>query len=82
MLAMDMAHIILFVVDGKSGLTAADREVAQILRKTKKPVILVVNKIDSQSQLIANDISLLPLRINPLLKSSRCNDEPRNNIIN
>ena len=41
---------ILFVVDGKSGLTAADREVAQILRKTKKPVILVVNKIDSQSQ--------------------------------
>ena len=46
MLAMDMAHIILFVVDGKSGLTAADREVAQILRKTKKPVILV----DSQSQ--------------------------------
>ena len=50
MLAMDMAHIILFVVDGKSGLTAADREVAQILRKTKKPVILVVNKIDSQSQ--------------------------------
>lgn len=50
MLAMDMAHIILFVVDGKSGLTAADRAVAQILRKTKKPVILVVNKIDSQSQ--------------------------------
>ncbi|WP_373598413.1 ribosome biogenesis GTPase Der [Paraclostridium bifermentans] len=50
MLAMDMAHVILFVVDGKAGLTAADREVAQILRKTKTPVILVVNKIDSQSQ--------------------------------
>lgn len=50
MLAMDMAHVILFVVDGKAGLTAADREVAQLLRKTKKPVILVVNKIDSQKQ--------------------------------
>ncbi|MEG2057680.1 MAG: ribosome biogenesis GTPase Der, partial [Romboutsia sp.] len=37
-------------VDGKSGLTAADKEVAHLLRKTKKPVILVVNKIDSQSQ--------------------------------
>ena len=50
MLAMDMAHVILFVVDGKSGITAADKEVATMLRKTKKPVILVVNKIDSQKQ--------------------------------
>lgn len=50
MLAIDMAHVILFVVDGKSGLTAADKEVADILRKTKKPVLLVVNKIDSKSQ--------------------------------
>ena len=50
MLAMDMAHVILFVVDGKAGLTAADKEVAQMLRKTKTPVVLVVNKIDSQSQ--------------------------------
>ncbi|MEG0249949.1 MAG: ribosome biogenesis GTPase Der [Peptostreptococcus sp.] len=50
MLAIDMAHVILFIVDGKGGLTAADREVAEILRKTKKPVILVVNKIDSKSQ--------------------------------
>ncbi|WP_368347112.1 ribosome biogenesis GTPase Der [Peptostreptococcus anaerobius] len=50
MLAVDMAHLILFVVDGKGGLTAADREVADILRKTNKPVLLVVNKIDSKSQ--------------------------------
>ena len=47
MLAMDMAHVILFVVDGKSGLTGADKEIAQILRKTNKPVILVCNKIDN-----------------------------------
>ncbi len=50
MLAVDMAHVILFVVDGKSGLTAADKEVADILRRTKKPVLLVVNKIDSKIQ--------------------------------
>ena len=50
MLAVDMAHVSLFVVDGKSGLTAADKEVADILRRTKKPVLLVVNKIDSKSQ--------------------------------
>lgn len=50
MLAVDMAHVILFVVDGKSGLTGADKEVCEILRRTKKPVILVVNKIDSQKQ--------------------------------
>ncbi|MBY2483563.1 ribosome biogenesis GTPase Der [Clostridioides difficile] len=50
MLAMDMSHVILFIVDGKAGITAADKEIAQLLRKTKKPVILVINKIDSQSQ--------------------------------
>ncbi|HBF2562935.1 TPA: ribosome biogenesis GTPase Der [Clostridioides difficile] len=50
MLAMDMSHVILFIVDGKAGITAADKEIAQLLRKTKKTVILVVNKIDSQSQ--------------------------------
>ncbi|MDY2737419.1 ribosome biogenesis GTPase Der [Intestinibacter sp.] len=51
MLAVDMAHIIIFVVDGKAGLTAADKEVAQILRKTNKPVLLAVNKIDSVKQM-------------------------------
>ena len=51
MLAVDMAHIIIFVVEGKAGLTAADKEVAQILRKTNKPVLLAVNKIDSVKQM-------------------------------
>lgn len=49
-LAMDMAHVILFVVDGKIGLTNDDREVAQMLRKTKKPVLLVVNKVDNKDK--------------------------------
>lgn len=46
-LAMDEADVILFLVDGRSGLTTADEEVARLLRSTKKPVILAVNKIDS-----------------------------------
>ena len=45
-IAIEMADVIVFVVDGKEGLTAADQEVAQMLRKSKKPVVLVVNKID------------------------------------
>lgn len=47
-LAMDTAHVILFVVDGKAGLTPQDREVAVMLRKAKKPIILVVNKVDNR----------------------------------
>ena len=47
MLAMDTADIILFFTDVKDGLLPADFEVAQMLRHTKKPVILVVNKVDS-----------------------------------
>ncbi|MGG5462377.1 ribosome biogenesis GTPase Der [Clostridium sp. B9] len=45
-IAIEMADVIVFVVDGKEGMTAADQEVAQMLRKSKKPVVLVVNKID------------------------------------
>ena len=46
-LAMEEADAILFLVDGRSGVTSADEEVATILRRTKKPVILGVNKIDN-----------------------------------
>lgn len=46
-IAMNEADVIVFVVDGRSGLSSADEEVAKILRNTKKPVIVAVNKIDS-----------------------------------
>lgn len=46
-IAIDTANVIVFIVDGKEGLTGADSEVAQMLRKSKKPIVLVVNKIDS-----------------------------------
>ncbi len=45
--AIDMADVILFMTDGKEGLTSADAAVAEILRRTGKKVILVVNKIDA-----------------------------------
>lgn len=48
--AIDTAHVILFFVDGKEGLTASDYDVADMLRRSKKPVILVVNKIDDYSE--------------------------------
>ena len=45
--ALQKAIHVIFVVDGRSELTAADRELAQLLRKTGKPVTLAVNKADT-----------------------------------
>ena len=49
-LAIEMADVILFVVDGKAGITAEDRNVVSVLRKSKKQIILVVNKIDNYDE--------------------------------
>ena len=46
-IAIDTADCIIFVVDVRSGLTASDEEVAHMLRRSRKPVILAVNKCDS-----------------------------------
>ena len=46
-IAIDEADVIVFVVDGRAGLTTADEDIAKILRGSKKPVIIAVNKIDS-----------------------------------
>ena len=46
-IAMDMADVILFIVDGKEGMTAADEEVGAMLQRTGKKVILLVNKVDN-----------------------------------
>ncbi len=45
-IAIDLACVILFFVDGKNGLTSEDYDVLQLLRKAKKPTILVVNKAE------------------------------------
>ncbi len=46
-IAIDTADVIVFIVDGKEGITPADYEVSQMLRMSNKNVVLVVNKIDS-----------------------------------
>ena len=49
-IAMEEADVIVFVVDGRAGLTSADEEVGKLLRSANKPVILAVNKTDSPQQ--------------------------------
>ncbi len=45
-IAMETADVIIFLTDIKEGVTAADHEVANMLRRTKKPIVLVCNKAD------------------------------------
>src|SRR5512140_3286946 len=49
-LAMEEADVILFVMDGRDGLTPADVEVAAMLRRVDKPVFYLINKIDGDKQ--------------------------------
>ena len=51
MVATEEADLLLFLVDGQNGLTDWDSDVAKILRRTKLPVILVVNKVDNNEDL-------------------------------
>lgn len=48
-LALDESDVILFLVDGREGLTPMDKDVSQMLRRSGKKVLLTVNKIDSPS---------------------------------
>ncbi|MDR0822330.1 MAG: ribosome biogenesis GTPase Der [Endomicrobium sp.] len=47
-MAVEQAEIIVFVVDAKSGIHPLDNQIAQVIRQSKKEVILAVNKIDNQ----------------------------------
>ena len=49
-IAVEIAEEVIFVVDGKAGMTANDLEVADFLRTSKKPVIVAVNKLDNNEQ--------------------------------
>lgn len=52
--AIDEADVIIFMVNGREGITGADEEVAQILFRSKKPIVLAVNKIDNPERM--NDV--------------------------
>ncbi len=49
-LAMEEADLILFVMDGRDGLTPPDVEVVEMLRRVNKPVFYLINKIDGENQ--------------------------------
>jgi len=50
-LAMETADVIIFLLDMKTGLTSADSDVAAMLRKSEKPVVVAVNKVDNVGEL-------------------------------
>ena len=60
-LATDESDVILFLVDGHYGVTDLDEAVAGILRRTKKPVILVCNKVDNNEVYLAAEFYALGL---------------------
>ena len=59
MLAIDEADVIWFVVDAREGLHPLDREIADLLRKAQKPLILVANKADTYDPALASDFYAL-----------------------
>ncbi len=54
-IALDLADVILFFCDYKTGITAEDYDVSAILRRTNKPVLLVVNKVDNFTEADLSD---------------------------
>jgi len=46
-LAIETADVIVFLVDGREGMTSEDMDVAELLRRSKKPIVLAVNKVDA-----------------------------------
>lgn len=46
-LAIETADVVLFMLDGRTGFTNADEEIAMMLRKSRKPIVLAVNKVDT-----------------------------------
>jgi GTP-binding protein len=65
-LAVDEADAILFVVDVKTGLTTLDEDVANLLRRSKKPVYLAANKVDNSDRI--NDAAEFYQNLSKLLK--------------
>ena len=60
-LAVELADVILFFVDGKTGIMSDDYDVADYLRRSKKPIVLAVNKIDNNNYDLVYDFYALGL---------------------
>lgn len=72
-IAIDMADVILFMVDVKQGLVDADAKVADMLRRSKKPIILVVNKVDSYEKMMLDVYEFYNLGIGEPMAISAAN---------
>lgn len=72
-IAIDLADVILFIVDGKEGTTSADEEVAAMLRRTGKKVILIVNKVDNPTNPPGNIYDFYTLGIGEPIPISAAN---------
>ena len=69
-IGIELADAIIMVVDVRSGMTAADQDVATMLRKSKKPVCLAVNKCDSIGQVNPDTFEFYGLGIGDLFETS------------
>ena len=72
-IAMDTADVIIFLVDVKQGLVDADAKVADMLRRSQKPVVLVVNKVDSYEKYMADVYEFYNLGIGDPIPISAAN---------
>ena len=72
-IAMDTADVIIFLVDVKQGLVDADSKVADMLRRSQKPVVLVVNKVDSFEKYMADTYEFYNLGIGDPIPISAAN---------
>lgn len=72
-IAMATADVIIFLVDVKQGLVDADAKVADMLRRSKKPVVLVVNKVDSFEKYMADTYEFYNLGIGDPIPISAAN---------
>ena len=57
-IAIQEADVILFLVDAKEGITAGDQDVAEVLRRSQKPVVLGANKADNAERRLAASSSM------------------------
>ena len=72
-IAIDMADVIIFLVDVQQGLVDADSKVADMLRRSHKPVVLVVNKVDSERKYLADVYEFYNLGIGDPIAVSAAN---------
>ena len=72
-IAIDTAEVIIFIVDVKQGLLDADMKVADMLRRSHKPVLLVVNKVDNFNKFMADTYEFYNLGIGDLIPVSAAN---------